>query len=376
MSKIKIYLLSCDKMKDSKIYEVALNELPEYRQKKAEKMKQERDKRLSVGAGLLIKHVLEKAGGSEDEIFYGSKGKPYLKGKKVFFNVSHSGEYAICAVADTEVGCDIEKIEKADMKLAKKCFSEHEYESLCGCETEKERNILFFRYWTMRESYVKALGTGITTPFRSFFIDFDGENPEIRTALADRKTRLTEIKGPDGYCCSVCTINEENGNFRLNGKDVKPEIEIINVELRDLLIQNTEDDMEEKLLFKVNVHLTGNFFIEGHAQNVCMLPFTGDAEGDYFNGNIIAVAADTQYLEKQGGFSISARYMLEGKDCEGNDCRVFIENNGKSLDECYPKMITDSPVLGKYETAGLKSNIVPCDGGVTVYIRVPGEAIN
>lgn len=370
MSKIKIYFLSCEKMKERKIYEAALNALPESRKKKAEKMKQERDKHLSVGAGLLIKHVLEKAGIYGEEIQYGSKGKPYIEGKEVFFNVSHSGEYAVCAVSDTEIGCDIEKIAKADMRLAKKCFSGYEYENLCGCETEEERNKLFFRYWTMRESYVKALGTGITTPFRSFGIVFEGENPKIRTESPEIEAHLTEIAGPDGYCCSVCTVNKEKGNKCPDCREFEPEIEINCLKTEDLL------NMEEILLFKVNVHLTGNFFIEGNSRNVCMLPFTGDAEGEYFNGNIIAVAADTQYLGKQGEFSISARYMLEGKDCEGNACRVFIENNGKSLDECYPKMITDSPVLGKYETAGLKSNIVPCDGGVTVYIRVPGEAIN
>ena len=223
-------------MKDGILYEAAIKVLPEYRRVKTEKLKQERDRRLSAGAGLLIRYCLRKAGISEDKVLLGNKGKPYIEGENVFFNVSHSGEYAICAVSDIEIGCDIEKIAKANMTLAKKCFSGYEYESLCGCETEEERNNLFYRYWTMRESYVKALGTGIATPFGSFGIFFEGKSPKIRTESAEFTGCLNEVEGPDGYCCSVCTINRKNGNDGPDCGETEPEIEVNRVELQDLLL--------------------------------------------------------------------------------------------------------------------------------------------
>lgn len=61
---------------------------------------------------------------------------------------------------------------------------------------------------------------------------------------------------------------------------------------------------------------------------VIMIPFTGSVTGKYFEGRVLSGGVDTQIIGKHGRHTLSARYMLEGKDYKGNSCKIFIENNG------------------------------------------------
>ncbi len=83
--------------------------------------------------------------------------------------------------------------------------------------------------------------------------------------------------------------------------------------------------------------------------NVKMISFTGECRGEYFHGKILSGGVDTQKLDENGNGTFSARYMLQGTDCEQNDCCVFIENNalvenGK-VERTRSDIVTDSPVL-------------------------------
>ena len=65
------------------------------------------------------------------------------------------------------------------------------------------------------------------------------------------------------------------------------------------------------------------------------------------------------------------RYILEGKDIDGKDCRCFIENSG-SFDEGFiPKIVTDSLALSEFEGAELKAEIRTKENGVIVSIILP-----
>ena len=65
---------------------------------------------------------------------------------------------------------------------------------------------------------------------------------------------------------------------------------------------------------------------------------------------------------------LSARYMLEGKDAQGNACRIFIENQGNGETGLHPKIVTDSPLLKEWEECRLSSTVEGAPGGVTVRI--------
>lgn len=105
---------------------------------------------------------------------YGAQGKPVLGGEhraeSLRFNASHSGEIALYAfVRDREVGVDVELIKGdfASVEIAERFFSTPEIEALRALPvTEKPAG--FFRCWTRKEAYIKAIGTGLSHPLDQF----------------------------------------------------------------------------------------------------------------------------------------------------------------------------------------------------------------
>lgn len=98
-----------------------------------------------------------------DELKYNKYGKPYL-GLDLDFNISHSGEYAICALAKgLRLGVDIEKIEKFDLNSITEVFTKNELFHI-NCSEKKEKT--FYDYWTIKESVVKATGKGLYIPLK------------------------------------------------------------------------------------------------------------------------------------------------------------------------------------------------------------------
>ena len=95
--------------------------------------------------------------------FYKNKyGKLYLKNvDNAYFNISHSGGAAICAVFEREIGADIQKISRYNPSLAKKMCNEEELELL---NSSDNKDYAFSLLWCKKEAYHKLLGTGISYP--------------------------------------------------------------------------------------------------------------------------------------------------------------------------------------------------------------------
>lgn len=123
----------------------------------------------------------------------------------------------------------------------------------------------------------------------------------------------------------------------------------------------------KKLILTINVKINGAHELAGKKNKVVMIPFSGEATGEYFTGKTIGEGVDTQIIT-ENSFSLSARYMLEGADRSGKACRIFIENNGTSMENCKPRIITDSQELSFLETAELSATVEGIEGGVRVSI--------
>lgn len=147
---------------------------------------------------------------SEDyRIDRGEKGKPFIVGvENVFFNISHSGDYVVCAVSDREIGIDIEKRAKARMEVAGRFFHGEEVAQLKMLEEDKQDQ-LFFNYWSVKESFLKYIGTGLTRPLNSFIVSFSGG--DVSLFEGENKLPLYVYACPvdDGYACHVCCEYEE-----------------------------------------------------------------------------------------------------------------------------------------------------------------------
>ena len=143
------------------------------------------------------------------KIIKGPHGKPYLKNKnqKAFFNLSHSGDYVICAISDREVGVDIEKIGRARMEVAHRFFHLNEVKLLGNLLAEDQRN-LFFRYWSAKESYLKYTGSGLSSPLSSFEVCFEENDIHIKKEHSRLPLCIRECFIDKDYKCFVCS--EEN----------------------------------------------------------------------------------------------------------------------------------------------------------------------
>jgi 4'-phosphopantetheinyl transferase len=122
---------------------------------------------------LLLSRYLETR--PEDVRFhYSSYGKPLLDGEhrasSLRFNASHSGEIALYAfIQDYEIGVDVEYIKPEFITegIAERFFSTSEIQTL-NVLAEAERPAQFFRLWTRKEAYIKAVGSGLSHPLNTF----------------------------------------------------------------------------------------------------------------------------------------------------------------------------------------------------------------
>ena len=102
-------------------------------------------------------------------------GKPRIEPTQwsgLYFNISHTSDLVVCAVASTpEIGVDIEdRIPDEYLKLAEMNFAEEEQEWLHAATRESESHRRFLAIWTLKEAYMKAVGTGMSMPLTSFSI--------------------------------------------------------------------------------------------------------------------------------------------------------------------------------------------------------------
>ncbi|MBV8375395.1 MAG: 4'-phosphopantetheinyl transferase superfamily protein [Verrucomicrobia bacterium] len=126
---------------------------------------------LSRGAlRILLAHYLGRSP-NQIELVCGSKGKPALAGPpRIQFNASHSGQMAVFAfTAGCELGVDVEQIRELDdaESISARFFSAGEAAELLSLEPE-DRVPAFFRCWTRKEAYVKAIGGGLAIPLNGF----------------------------------------------------------------------------------------------------------------------------------------------------------------------------------------------------------------
>ena len=113
------------------------------------------------------------------EFTFGKRGKPAVRGAALRFNLSHSGAMAACAMAlDEEIGIDIELIRSmSDLEsIARRFFHTEECRQLLA-QREEDRETAFFRCWTRKEAYIKALGDGLYAPLDRFQVTLSSGDP-------------------------------------------------------------------------------------------------------------------------------------------------------------------------------------------------------
>ena len=216
------YIADVSALSDAALYNAAFGMMPEERKAKTARCRFEKDKLLSVGAWALLCYALEREGIDARELSFdvSCDGKPYIAKGEACFNLSHSGTLVMCAVSNSELGCDLEKIKDADMDIAERFFHENEYALIKNEADAERRKALFFRLWTLKESYVKATGRGLREPLSSFEISLS-ERISVTTEEGLQKLFFAEYTGAPGYAVSVCT---HDGSTEFSEVDLQREV--------------------------------------------------------------------------------------------------------------------------------------------------------
>jgi len=165
----------------------------------------------SAAGSLLLAQMVCRISGypvSSISIHRYSNGKPFLPDfPNLHFNITHTDHLAVLAIDTKLVGVDIEKVSTARMAVANRFFSESEKAMLKNC-SGKKRDRLFFELWTIRESFVKAIGVGI---FGSMG-DFTPEKNESGWQVNHTETGLWNVKHYNlekDYLVALCSKKNE-----------------------------------------------------------------------------------------------------------------------------------------------------------------------
>lgn len=175
---VKLYIKTIDSLKNPDAFQRQMQLMHPLRRKKVLSRKGEEQFR-SLAAGIALREALLGCGidYATCEFLQEKNGLPVIKEHLLHFNLSHSGELAICGISDKPLGVDTESLlrtKEMDWKrlqrIAKRSFSEEEQRQM----EESRDAFLFTRIWTRKESYAKALGAGLSMDFKT--IDTTGND--------------------------------------------------------------------------------------------------------------------------------------------------------------------------------------------------------
>lgn len=132
--------------------------LPEKRIEKYNRLKRKTDRDNCAAAYLLLRYALRENGIDSFETEVGANGKPFLKNKKLSFNISHCAEGVAVAVDTEPVGIDVQELGNYKERVAKRFFTDGERKKI---NASPDKAKAFTRIWTLKESAIKCEGKSL-----------------------------------------------------------------------------------------------------------------------------------------------------------------------------------------------------------------------
>jgi 4'-phosphopantetheinyl transferase len=202
----------------------ALSLLDEREQERAERLRVPAVRRRFVAARAALRSVLGESIGLEPSAIrfaYGGHGKPRLADGGPHFNASDSGDWAVVALANAELGVDVEAVrELRDAgRLARRICTGRELEHLERMP-EHERDAALLRLWTCKEAGLKAVGLGLPGGLRNVEVEMDGAGPVRLRRLCgetDGWTLQSVDLGP-GLECSIVVRGRQRPPLRVRSR--------------------------------------------------------------------------------------------------------------------------------------------------------------
>lgn len=171
-ARISLYVGDARPLYEQATFDRLYQAASEERKAKTDRLRLWKDKCLSLCAEALLSHACDEFGIPQKERtqVLGRYSKPSFSATDVEFNLSHSGTKALCVMSDLPVGCDIEQLRGYKARIAERRFTGSEQALLAACPDGKAREEMFYRIWTMKESFLKCTGRGLSLPMDSFSV--------------------------------------------------------------------------------------------------------------------------------------------------------------------------------------------------------------
>lgn len=170
------------------------------------------DKIRSIFSELLVRSSVFEEWGIEPELIqfeYNEFGKPSLKNHPdLHFNLSHSGQWVAAALDTSPIGIDVEKVQPIDLTIAERFFTSSETEQILQ-QPAALRTRYFYKFWTLKESYIKAVGKGLSIPLHSFSFDLSEESISLHTGTKDKTWFFKLYDHLPEYEFAVCSSNKK-----------------------------------------------------------------------------------------------------------------------------------------------------------------------
>ena len=205
-----IYLAKIDPSLSQERLDDLLQLISKENREKCYRFKFKEDALRTLYGELMVRHFLcQKFSfkNEEIELLKSDEGKPYIEGHPIHFNISHAGDFVVCAFSEQAVGIDIEQIKEIELEIGRRFFCPSEYADLLAQKTTDQLDY-FFTLWTLKESYMKWLGTGMSIPLDSFC--FKITNAGI-SCLDDYRAVTSFFKQfpIEGYKLSICSMIDD-----------------------------------------------------------------------------------------------------------------------------------------------------------------------
>lgn len=177
-----------------------IQKIPPHHHPDIHKFIQPADRHRALFGKLLLIHGITLMGRLELKslpLHYTDFNRPYFKNEQIDFNISHSGEFVICAFTQKgRIGIDIEKINAIHLEEFTSVMTE---EQIVFIKQSTAPELEFFRLWTLKESVVKAVGKGLSIPLNQLTTDYLTVNCE------EQIWYLHELDIDDDYCAYLAS---------------------------------------------------------------------------------------------------------------------------------------------------------------------------
>ena len=161
------------------------------------------------GRELLKTAVLREFGVDSNTLIIekGEHGKPYFSDREdIFFNISHSGNFVAAAVGECPIGIDIQVVQNVRERMIDKLCNDDEKQFISNCP-DKDKSFIIL--WSLKESYIKAIGKGMSFPMSDINFKLEYFKDEAKGEFSNRSGRYL-VRDYGEFVLAVCALGEFN----------------------------------------------------------------------------------------------------------------------------------------------------------------------